>query len=81
MLGVHGPPPQSRCAYLTALQTFLTSPSRCASRFSASSHSPIARTKPQMAYTWFSPGTARPFSSTLAMEIWTEPWSFALIIY
>ena len=45
-----------------------------------SSLSPMARTKPQRAYTWFSPVMARPFSSTLAIEIWTEPWSLALMM-
>jgi len=28
----------------------------------------------------FSPWTARPFSSTLAIEIWQEPWSLALMM-
>lgn len=66
--------------YRWALQTLLRRPSRWASRFMASSLSPIARTKPQRAKTWFSPWTARPFSSTFAIEIWTEPWSLALMM-
>lgn len=61
--------------YLTGLHTFSSRPLCCASLFSESSASPIARTKPQSAKVVFSPGMARPLASTLAMEIWTDPWS------
>ena len=61
------------------LHTFFTKPSRCASRFRLSSPSPMARTKPQSAYTWFSP-VYRPLSSTLPTEICTEAWSLALMM-
>lgn len=58
-------------AYRDALHTAFKKPSFCANRFNESSLSPIALTKPQRAYVWFSP-VYRPFSSTLATEIWTE---------
>lgn len=61
------------------LHTPFNMPSRCASRFNESSPSPIARTKPHRAYTWFSP-VYRPFSSTLPTEICTEAWSLALMM-
>lgn len=67
-------------SHRTGLQTAFSSPSLCASRLRASSLSPIARTKPDSAYTWFSPGTALPLSSTLAIEICTDAWSLALMM-
>jgi hypothetical protein len=39
----------SPCIYRDALQTFLRKPSFCVSLLKLSSHSPMARTKPQMA--------------------------------
>jgi hypothetical protein len=41
--------------YRDALQTLLRKPSRWVSLFRESSDSPMARTKPQRAYVWFSP--------------------------
>lgn len=49
--GVHTP----IVLYRDALQTPLRKPSFCVSLFIESSDSPMARTKPQSAYVWFSP--------------------------
>jgi hypothetical protein len=63
-----------------ALQTFFKKPSLCASLFSASSPSPIPRTKPQRAYTWVSP-VARPFSSTNFSHVSLSPLSPRVVLY
>ena len=75
----HHPLPSNIYLIRLPLHTFFNIPSLCASRFSESSPSPIALTKPHSAYTWFSP-VYRPFSSTLPMEICTEAWSLALMM-
>src|ERR1700733_8319498 len=70
---------RSASAYRLALHTPFKNPSFCASLFSESSLSPMARTKPQSAYVWFSP-VYLPFSSTLPTEICTDAWSLALMM-
>ena len=69
-------PTSSPPTYLLPLHTPFKNPSRWLSRLTQSSDSPMARTKPHSAYTWFSP-VYRPFSSTLPTEICTLPWSLA----